>query len=157
QRDKVGGVEEALNPLFTTTEREMGDEGRIPPSLNGVGAKLNPAYLKKVLADGAHDRPYMHTRMPGFGPDATAALVPAFPAVDTIDPVPVPAFTHKPPQVKAAGRSLVGAPNALNSNGLGCIKCHTFAGKKSEGVQGIDMTLMPQRVRRDWFHRYLID
>ncbi|HYT89602.1 MAG TPA: hypothetical protein VEL76_12920, partial [Gemmataceae bacterium] len=157
QRDQSGGVEEALNPSFTTTEREMGDEGRIPPALNGVGAKLTPAYLKKVLADGAHDRPYMHTRMPGFGEANTAALVKAFQASDTLDAVPVPVFAHKPPRVKADGRTLVGAPTPLSSNGLGCIKCHTFAGHKAEGVQGIDMTLMTQRVRRDWFHRYLLD
>jgi mono/diheme cytochrome c family protein len=154
QRDKVGGVEEGLNPFFTTAEREMGDEGRLPPALNGVGAKLTAAYLKKVLADGGHDRPYMHTRMPGFGAANTAALVTAFQAVDTMPPVPVPVFSGTLPRVKADGRHMVGA---IGSSPLGCVKCHTFAGHKSEGVQGIDMTLMPQRLRRDWFHRYVLD
>src|SRR6185503_8044856 len=27
----------------------------------------------------------------------------------------------------------------------------------AEGVQGIDMLLMPKRLRRDWFHAYCID
>ena len=67
ERGKVGGVEAGLNAFFTTTQPEMGDEGRLPPPLNGVGAKLNPTYLRKVLDQGADDRPYMHTRMPGFG------------------------------------------------------------------------------------------
>src|SRR5262249_28094352 len=66
-RDKVGGPEEALNPFFKTTQPEMGDEGRVPPPLDFVGAKLNPDYLKQVLDKGAHDRPYMFTHMPGFG------------------------------------------------------------------------------------------
>src|SRR5439155_10569461 len=58
-RDKKGGVEEDLNKFFETSEREMGDEARIPPSLNGIGAKLNAAYLRHILANGSHDRPYM--------------------------------------------------------------------------------------------------
>jgi phosphatidylserine/phosphatidylglycerophosphate/cardiolipin synthase-like enzyme len=40
----------------------MGDEGRIPPSLNGVGAKLTAGWLKKIFAEGSNDRPYMLTR-----------------------------------------------------------------------------------------------
>jgi hypothetical protein len=54
-------------------------------------------------------------------------------------------------KVKAAGRHMV------SGSAFGCVKCHTFAGKKAEGVQGIDMTLMSQRIRHDWFHAYLID
>jgi hypothetical protein len=156
----VGGVEQVLSPFFATTEKEMGEEGRVPPALNGVGAKLNPDYLKKVLATGAHDRPYMLTRMPGFGEPNVGHLVKALAAVDTLAPVAKVHFTEKPAQVKALARRMVGAQSldaATASHSLGCIKCHTFAGHKAEGVQGIDMTLMPRRLRRDWFHRYVVD
>jgi cbb3-type cytochrome oxidase cytochrome c subunit len=154
ERGKVGGIEVALSPYFTTTEREMGEEGRVPPALDGVGAKLTPAYLRKVLTQGAHDRPYMHTHMPGFG-DAVLPLVGAFEASDTLPAVAKVAFKMSLPRVKADGRFMVGALQGTST--LGCIKCHTFAGKKAEGVQGIDMTLMTQRLRRDWFHQYVID
>ena len=43
----------------------MGDEARIPPPLDSVGAKLNADYVKQVIDKGAHDRPYMYTQMPG--------------------------------------------------------------------------------------------
>ena len=66
-RDKIGGPTEELNKFFLTTQQEMGDEGRLPPPLDGVGAKINPDYLKMLLDKGVHDRPYMHTHMPGFG------------------------------------------------------------------------------------------
>ena len=66
-RDGIGGVEEGRDSAFATTQKEMGDEGRIPPLLTGVGGKLTEAWLKHVLADGAKDRPYMLTRMPKFG------------------------------------------------------------------------------------------
>ena len=75
ERGEVGGVEEALNPHFTGTFKEWGDEVRIPPSLTGVGAKMKPGYLKKIFEEGSHDRPYMFTRMPGFGNSNVGSLV----------------------------------------------------------------------------------
>ncbi len=66
-RGGLGGVEEARDAYFETNQKEMGDEGRLPPPLDGVGAKLTPAWLKHIFADGAKDRPYMLTRMPRFG------------------------------------------------------------------------------------------
>lgn len=151
ERDKVGGLEEAFNKSFTTTQPEMGDEGRIPPTLTGVGAKMKTDYLRKVIDKGSDDRPYMHTRMPGFGAANVGHLVNLFASLDTIKPFPAVTFKVAPRQVKAAGRHMVGA------QALGCIRCHTFAGNKAEGVQGIDMTLMTQRLNRDWFERYLLN
>jgi cytochrome c553 len=150
-RDKVGGPEEELNKFFLTTQPEMGDEGRVPPPLDGVGAKLRADYLRQLLDRGGHDRPYMHTRMPGFGAANVGHLVEAFAALDKLPAVPKVAFTESLPRVKAAGRQLVGALQ------FACIKCHTFAGHKAEGVQGIDMTALPKRLRREWFHAYVND
>ena len=150
-RDKVGGPEETLNATFLTTQQEMGDEGRLPPPLDGVGNKLNPEYLKQILDKGVHDRPYMHTRMPGFVAANVGALAEAFAAADKAASTPPVQFHTTEAKVKAAGRFLVGA------QALSCFKCHTFAGQKAEGVQGIDMVLMTKRLQRDWFHRYLLD
>lgn len=150
-RDKVGGPTEATNGLFATTTPEMGDEGRVPPPLDGVGAKLNPDYLGQVLDKGADDRPYMHTRMPGFGQGNVGQLGAAFAALDRLPEVPAVKFAVPESKVVSAGRHMVGA------QAFGCIKCHTFAGQRAEGVQGIDMLLMPKRLKRDWFHAYVID
>jgi mono/diheme cytochrome c family protein len=151
QRDKVGGVEPVLDKYFVTTQPEMGEEGRLPPPLDGVGAKMNPAYFKHILANGADDRPYMLTSMPGFGAANTSHLTELFADLDHVPVVKPITFADAPGKVRAAGRHMVGA------QAFGCIKCHTFAGNKAEGVQGIDMTLMTQRVNRDWFHYYLLD
>ena len=151
RRDGLGGVEEGRDPYFATTQMEMGDEGRLPPSLDGVGAKLNPDYLKRIVADGSKDRLYMLTRMPRFGAANAADLAPSFAALDTIEAVEPPAFDEPIKRVKSTGRFLAGGM------ALGCIKCHTFKGVKSEGVQAIGMTVMTRRLKRDWFHRYLID
>ncbi len=150
EREKIGGVEDDVNKAFVTVQPEMGDEGRLPPALNGVGAKLKTEYLKKVLEQGAHDRPYMHTRMPRFGGNASH-LVALFESLDAPEPSPKVATKEPAPKLKSAGRHLVGA------QAFGCIKCHTFAGAKAEGVQGIDMAIMTQRVKHDWFHNYMIN
>jgi len=153
ERDKIGGMDESTNALFTTTQQEMGDEGRLPPPLDGVGGKLTPAWFKKILAEGAHERPYMNVRMPRFGEQNTGHLVAAFASLDK-GKIPVhsgPKFTETPGRVKADGRRMVGAL------ALGCIKCHTFAGHKAEGIQAIDMIVMAQRLQHDWFHYYMLD
>ncbi len=124
----------------------MGEEGRVPPPLDGVGAKLTLNYLKQILDKGAHDRPYMHTRMPGFGLANVGPIATAFAASDKLEATPPVTFVEPMAKVKAAARHMAGG------NCLGCVKCHTFAGQKAEGVQGIDMLLMPKRVQRDWFH-----
>ncbi|MBM4075464.1 MAG: hypothetical protein FJ267_07455, partial [Planctomycetes bacterium] len=90
RRGYFGGVEKDRDPFFTTHQKEMGDEGRIPPSLNGVGDKLRPEFLKEVLHQGGSDRKHsMVTRMPKFGPDNVGRLMELFQAVDTkSDPLP---------------------------------------------------------------------
>ena len=78
-------------------------------------------------------------------------LVALFANADPAEAAPKIALDMAPAKVKSEARNLVGA------GALACIKCHTFSGKKAEGVQGIDMTLMSKRLQRDWFQRYLMD
>jgi len=146
-----GGVEKDRNEWFTTNEKEMGDEGRIPPSLTGVGAKLKVRWMSHILDNGANDRPYMYTRMPKFGAANVGHLAEAFGKVDTIEPMAKIEFTTTDRRVKAAARHMVGG------KAFGCIKCHTFRDIRSTGVQAMDMTKMTERLKRDWFHRYVIE
>lgn len=148
QRGKEGGPIEEFNSLFKTTQPEMGDEARVPPWLFLTGAKLRVPYLEKILANGAKDRPYMLTRMPGFGA-AAKHLVADLKEADKLPTVPVVLEKEQPAKLKSVGRMLSG------STAFGCIKCHTFNGNRAEGVQGIDMTLMTTRLERDWFHAYV--
>ena len=150
-RDGVGGVEGGRDSAFATTQKEMGDEGRIPPLLTGVGGKLTESWLEHVLADGAKDRPYMLTRMPRFGEANVGHLVKPLETVDAVEPVPVPHFDVPDRRVKATGRFIVG------SQAFNCGSCHQFKEFQAAGIQALDMTLMTKRLRRDWFHRYVVD
>lgn len=150
-RNKIGGVERVRNDYFKTTIPEMGDEGRVPPPLDGVGDKLNSAWLKHVMDNGANDRPYMLTRMPKFGSEHVGAIVDAFAKADRREEVSKVTFKEPIHRVKGGGRLLVGG------DGLSCMKCHYFGKYKAPGLQALGLQTMTRRLRKDWFHRYLLD
>ena len=150
-RNSMGGVSEPMNHVFTGSIPEMGDEGRIPPSLDGAGDKLNETWLKTILNEGAKDRPYMATRMPKFGAEQTGALISELVTLDAkpaLVQVTLPEPDHR---IKADARLLVG------DQALSCIKCHIFDRHAATGIQSLDMTTMTRRLRKEWFHRYLLD
>ncbi len=148
ERDKRGGPSPDRNPLFVTTGDDMGDEGRLPPHLNGVGAKLRRDWIQNLLGNGSKVRPYMATRMPVFGNANLGTLVEDFEKVDGA--VALTPFVREPELVKA-GRLLTG------TKGMSCVTCHTFQNHKSLGIPGMDLVHMSQRLRRDWFAKYLLD
>jgi mono/diheme cytochrome c family protein len=148
-RNKIGGVDEARNAFFTSTMKEMGDEGRIPPPLDGAGDKLTDKWLKGILDNGANDRPYMLTKMPQFGGGNIGHLTAALQKVDLKNAAEFAEYSLPDSKMKAIGRRFAG------ETGLACVKCHTFDKFKATGIQSIDLTIMAQRLRKDWFHRYM--
>lgn len=150
-RSGRGGVEAARNDFFATTAREMGDEGRIPPPLDGVGAKLTADYLKQIFDRGAKDRPYMLTRMPRYSSSNVGHLIALLVAEDA-QSWPALATLELPEyRIKSDGRFLVGG------RAFSCIKCHNFGKYEGEGIRAIDLTTMTRRLRPQWFGRYLRD
>ncbi len=151
QRGDLGGVESSRNALFQSDQPEMGDEGRIPPHLTGVGSKLQSTWLKQVFDNGAKDRPYMFTQMPRFGSQNVGHLVAAFGDADP-DVADHGVMTDIDERhLKAAGRKLVG------SEGFSCIKCHIWGKEKATGIQSINVTTMTRRLKENWFHQYLLN
>ena len=149
-RGEVGGVERVRNVHFQGTIPEMGDEGRIPPHLNGIGDKLKADWLKHILDNGANDRLYMYTRMPKFGGANVGRLAGAFAKLDEMTKIDIPEMIQPPHRVKAIGRTIVG------EKALACVKCHNFGPYKATGIQSIDLQTMTRRLRADWFHRYML-
>ncbi len=150
-RGGQGGPERDRNALFLSAIPEMGDEGRVPPALDGVGDKLNDDWLRHILQNGASDRPYMLARMPRFGLQNVGHLVEAFVAADRQMSAPPVTPTEPENRVKAVGRRLVG------DKALGCIKCHTFGQHRASGIQALNLQTMTRRLREDWFLRYMFN
>jgi mono/diheme cytochrome c family protein len=149
ERSGIGGVGEERNALFASTTPEMGDEGRVPPTLNGVGGKMTTEALRQVLDLGAKDRPYMLTRMPRFHDQNVGRLVELLAAADAVPPAETVAFESSAAEIKEAGRAMVG------DTGFGCIKCHTFGQFSAQGIQSLDLRVMTRRLNRDWFQAYM--
>jgi mono/diheme cytochrome c family protein len=154
ERGKIGGVEPVRNAFFETQIPEMGDEGRIPPALDGVGDKLREETLTDLLQNGTKgnpnqkDRPYMLTRMPKF---QAGSFAKAFVAVDQQTIAKLAELDVPLSRAKSAGRKLVG------DTGLACVKCHPFNQHQATGIQAINLNAMHRRLREDWFYRYMAD
>ena len=149
-RDGSPGILPERAAFFTSNVDDLGDQGRVPPNLDGVGDKLRPEWLQKVLAEGAGVRPYLNTRMPQFGAANVGHLADLFVSLDR-QAQPVPACADSPEVQKEAGRKLVG------TDGLSCIACHRFNGQPAHSMQVLDLTSTPGRLNEDWFRRFLRD
>lgn len=149
-RDGAGGVSDAMFQHFGTDEEGLGNPGRIPPTLDGVGAKLRPEWLRKVLFDGAAVRPYMHTRMPQFGEANLRHLPGLFEKMDSLPVVELPEPKREDRRrVREAGHLLVG------DQGLNCVACHNFNGKPSPGLKGVDLLNSFERLQPSWFAHFM--
>ncbi len=153
QRDGFGGPDDSLASTYfgVLNAIDLGEEGKIPPRLDGVGSKLKPEALENILSSRQlHIRShYMATRMPGFGLKNLAPFTRSIaPADQTSSKRPEHPFTV---EAATAGRQFVGA------RGLSCIACHRVAGQNGVGIQGIDLATTFDRLTPDWFERYLLN
>ncbi|MES2465918.1 MAG: c-type cytochrome [Verrucomicrobiota bacterium] len=147
-RDGQGGVPADLDGFFTSNTDDVGDEGRLPPKLDGTGDKLRPEWIRRVLTEGAAVRPYLNTRMPQFGAAHTAHLADLLVSLDR-KADPVPPSPDAPGIQRDAGRKITG------TDGLSCIGCHQFNRQPAHALQVLDLTTSTQRLNEDWFRRFL--
>lgn len=148
-KDGEGGIPAELSDQMRLLEKAENADDVRPPLLTGIGHKSRTAWLKSVLTQGGRARPWMQLRMPQYGepnvgqlPAALAFLEGVTPD-DTVHKVPLTATTI------AAGRTIIG------KGGLGCISCHDIAGVPNTGTRGPDLATINQRVRYDWYERWL--
>jgi len=157
-RDGFGGVHESHSPFFKGSELNLGDDGRIPPPLTLVGAKLQANWMKKVLYDGESVRHYMETRMPQYGAANLAHLPGLFRRLDVLAgpemKIPSPESRNETERerekvLRAAGRELLG------DKGANCVACHRFNSKGANVNQGIELLTSYERLEPAWFYHYL--
>lgn len=147
-RDGIGGVSQLHDEFFTTTNLNLGEQARIPPSLDGIGAKLQRTWLKKVLHSGTKSRPYMTTRMPKFGVANIDHLVDQFAAKDSLPEISINQMEGNRDAHKV-GLQIAG------TQGLNCVACHTFKGESGTTLNAIDLVTMASRLQEPWFHTYM--
>ena len=148
-RGDLGGVSPERNPHFQTTNLNLGDQGRIPPTLTGVGAKLKRKWLRDVMVNRRSIRPYMNTRMPQFGEQNIGHLFELLDANDQLSETRFASFDDQK-AMREKGHLLAG------NKGLNCVACHTFQYKKSDTMPAVDLTEMAERLKKEWFYQYML-
>jgi len=148
-KDGEGGISPELSDQMRLLEKAENADDMRPPLLTGIGHKSRTSWLKAVLTQGARARPWMTLRMPQYGEKNVGALPEALAALegttadDTVHKVPLTADKI------GAGKTIIG------KGGLGCISCHDIAGVPNTGTRGPDLATINQRVRYDWYERWL--
>ena len=148
ERTGLGGIAPERNAIFTGTQPALGDQGRIPPPLSHVGAKLTPEWLGDVLLRGKRQRDYVDASMPQFGDVNVGHLVELFGKVDKLEAAVLPKVANIQ-ESKAAGYEMIG------TNGLSCIACHEFNGQKSGEMSALDIGRVTERLKKNWFALYM--
>lgn len=147
-RNQVGGVANDRNSYFQTTNLNLGEQGRIPPTLEGAGAKLKAEWMRDVLVNGRSVRPYMKTRMPQYGEANVGHLVDLFQQTDSLPETEFATFEDQK-AMRKMGLELAG------NQGLNCVACHTYKYKLSDTMPAVDLTEMADRLKKDWFYQYM--
>ena len=149
---EIGGPDATRRGHFKVLGgQDLGDEGRIPPTLTGIGGKLKPAALAAILNDEQMQvrRNYMETRMPRFGGALIGQLAAALDEVDAIPgDLTEPTFSRRAVE---DGLELVG------SEGLRCITCHDIGANTAAGISTINLSTTYDRLRPGWVRRLLED
>ena len=148
ERTGLGGIAPERNASFTGTQPALGDQGRIPPPLSHVGAKLKPEWIAEVLLRGKRQRDYVDAAMPQFGEANVGHLVELFGKVDALEPATIPKVANVQ-ESKNVGYEMIG------TSGLNCIACHEFNGQKSGEFSALDLARVSERLKKNWFHLYL--
>ncbi|MDO8348828.1 MAG: PA14 domain-containing protein, partial [Planctomycetota bacterium] len=146
-RDGRGGLQAVAKQGLTEVE-DLGDEGRLPPDLTGVGHRLRAAWLEKVLAEGHKARPYVRVRMPKVDRERAQRYAQLFAAVDGKS-----GDDDEPPfsvELARLGQQVAG------TTGRNCVTCHPFAGNRALGAQGMDLAFQYERLRPAWFRDWLL-
>lgn len=144
----LGGIDPDRNKYFTGSKPELGNQGRIPPPLTHVGAKLTNSWLTEVIMHGGRQRNYLNTRMPSFREKEVESLVELFGKNDSLEEMSYPKVTNIK-ESKNAGYEMIGA------TGLSCIACHDFNGQRSGGAGALELIHVTKRLKKNWFHLYM--
>ena len=145
-----GGPDETKRGYFREAVAvDLGNEGRLPPALHRIGAKLHASAVRETLLEGRIERPYLATRMPQFG-EANVGRLPELieAAYGNPSDLVAPPFSAEGAEL---GRQLAG------EKGLGCVQCHLFNGVESLGIPAVDLAHVAKRVKPAWFKQLLLD
>lgn len=156
-RDGTGGVGAELRPYFVANDErvDIGDEGRLPPDLSGVGFRLTTHWLGEMIARSGRSRPYLAARMPQFPLHGVGFLAQELARREGVEPN---SDVAEPALYAAASDAALAAGRALMGRGAhACISCHLFKDAPSGGTPGPRLDQFAERLRYEWYRAYIVD
>ena len=132
--------------------RHLAQEHRMPPTLDGEGARVRPDWLYGFLLEPSPLRPWLDVRMPSFdlAPEEAEALV-AW--LGHRDGQPE-AWRASPSRPLSRDRAALG--EAMFAD-LKCVTCHQLATSATSADLAPDLGLARHRLDRRWIRRFLED
>ena len=128
--------------------------GTAVPHLTWFGEKLQPGWMGSFIAGAApyKPRPWLVARMPGFGAPAMGIAVGL--AQQHGLPLSDPPESAPDNEKVALGEKLTGSDGGFN-----CTTCHAVKDQAATAVfeaPGVNLGNTMERVRKGWFHRWLL-
>jgi mono/diheme cytochrome c family protein len=124
------------------------------PPLTGAGAKLRTRWIERVLTDGARSRHWQKLRMPDYDARHALPLAAALAKADGVAPGDGPHHEITEAQ-KTRGGGLLGTDP--KQKGMACIGCHDWGKYKSLGEEGPQLIDAGERLRYDWYFRWMLN
>ncbi len=125
------------------------------PSLAGAGAKLRRAWISDVMTKRKRARTEGDLRMPHYDPSYAAEFGAGMAKVSGADPNDDEAGPAVPAAQESSGVGLLGTNSA--KQGMSCIGCHGFEDRAPLGEDGPHLSQTAERLRFDWFRRWMRD
>jgi cytochrome c553 len=126
-----------------------------PPPLTGAGAKLRTAWFEGVLTGYNRALDWFELRMPHYERDQVQSLLAGFAKASGVEPDRGFSALEPEESVHQRGRDLLGTNPA--KGGMACIGCHDWGEHKALGEHGPQLVNAAQRLREDWFRRWMRD
>ena len=123
-----------------------------PPKLADVGAKLKTEWIGHFIAGeiSRRPRPWLKARMPAFGSRADGLALGL-----SLEHGQLPAA--EPDLPFDAGKARTGA-RLTAADAFNCVQCHAVGAQAATapfGAPGVNFSHVHERVRREWFERWL--
>ena len=125
------------------------------PSLADAGAKLRRSWISDVMTKQKRARTEGDLRMPHYGPPYAAEFSAAMAKVSGAGPNDDEAGPAVSANQESSGVGLLGSNSA--KQGMSCIGCHGFGEHAPLGEDGPHLSQTAERLRFDWFRRWMGD
>lgn len=153
--DKVSDLSKFYHESAKLNVNEGSHLDQSRPVLSWIGEKLQPTYLKKIIGGEVdmRPRPWLDARMPAFKARSglmAEGLAAGHGLGSDFEESPEPEKDYE-----AIGKKLTGT-----QGGFSCIICHDAGPKKALAafeVKGIDLMLSYERLRPEYYLRWMID